>query len=102
MLGDVVVAVAAVGLEHKRGVVKTLAYRVRTVVSEREDRRRELEHLREALNCNGYPDWILRELREDNSDEGEVKRLEPVKETSDKERNKKIPVVIPHIKGFSE
>ena len=41
-----------------------------------------------------YPDWILRELKEDNSDEGEVKRPEPV--------NKKIPVVIPYIKGFSE
>ena len=31
-----------------------------------------------------------------------MKRPEPVKETSDKERNKKIPVVIPYIKGFSE
>ena len=88
--------------EHKRGVVKTLAYRAKTVVSEREDRRKELEHLRGALKCNGYLDWILRELKEDNSDEGEVKRPEPVKETSDKERNKKIPVVIPYIKGFSE
>ena len=75
-------------LEHKRGVVKTLAYRAKTVVSEREDRRKELEHLRGALKCNGYPDWILRELKEDNSDEGEVKRPEPVKETSDKERRK--------------
>ena len=89
-------------LEHKRGVVKTLAYRAKTVVSEREDRRKELEHLRGALKCNGYPDWILRELKEDNSEEREVKRPEPVKETSDKERNKKIPVVIPYIKGFSE
>ena len=82
--------------------MKTLAYRAKTVVSEREDRRKELEHLRGVLKCNGYPDWILRELKEDNSDEREVKRPEPVKETSDKERNKKIPVVIPYIKGFSE
>ena len=89
-------------LEHKRGVVKTLAYRARTVVSEREDRRKELELLRGALKCHGYPDWILLQLRDDYSDEGEVKRPEPVKETSDKERNKKIPVVIPYIKGFSE
>ena len=58
--------------------------------------------MRGALKCNGYPDWILRELKEDKSDEREVKRPEPVKETSDKERNKKIPVVIPYIKGFSE
>ena len=89
-------------LEHKIGVVKTLAYRAKTVVSEREDRRKELEHLRGALKCKGYPDWILRELKEDNSDEREVKTPEPVKETSDKERNKKTPVVIPYIKGFSE
>ena len=89
-------------LEHKRGVVKTLAYRAKPVVSEREDRRKELEHLRGVLKCNGYPDWILRELKENNSDEGKVKRPEPVKETSDMERNKKIPVVIPYIKGFSE
>ena len=82
--------------------MKTLAYRAKTVVSEREERRKELEHLRGALKCNGYPDWILRELKEDNCDEGEVKRPEPVKEISDKERNKKIPVVIPYIKGFSE
>ena len=46
-------------LEHKRGVVKTLVYRAWTVVSEREDRREELEHLRGARKCNGYPDWIL-------------------------------------------
>ena len=43
-------------VEHKRGVVKTLAYRARTVVSEREDRREELEHLRGVLKCNGNPD----------------------------------------------
>ena len=83
-------------------MVKTLAYRAKTVVSEREDRRKELEHLRGALKCNRYPDWILHELKEGNSDEGEMKRSESVKETLDKERNKKIPVVIPYIKGFSE
>ena len=61
-----------------------------------------MEHLRGALKCNGYPDWILRELKEDNIHEREVERPEPVIETADKARNKKIPVVIPYIKGFSE
>ena len=31
-------------LEHNRGVVKTLAHRAKTVVSERDDRRKELDH----------------------------------------------------------
>ena len=58
-------------LEHKRGIVKTLAYRARTVVSEREDRREELEHLRGALKCTGYPDWILRDLKNENKNRKE-------------------------------
>ena len=68
--------------------MKTLAYRARTVISEIEDRRKELEHLKAALKCNGYPDPILRNLRDDNSNEREVKRPEEVKETSDKQRKK--------------
>ena len=67
-------------LEHKRGVVKTLAYREKTVVSEREDRRKELDHLRGALKCNGYPEWILRDLREENNSESE-KEVETSGET---------------------
>ena len=90
-------------MEHKRGVVKTLAYRARTVVSERENRREELEHLRGALKCNGYPDWILPELKDENNDrEEEGKRSEETQVTPDKEKAKKIPIVIPYIKGFSE
>ena len=90
-------------LEHKRGIVKTLAYRARTVVSEREDRREELEHLRGALKCNGYLDWILRDLKsEHNNRKEEGKRSEEAQVTPDKERAKKIPVVIPYIKGFLE
>ena len=49
--------------------MKTLAYRARTVVSERDDRRKE--HLRGALKCNGCLDWILWDLRDDNSNEDE-------------------------------
>ena len=79
-------------LEHKRGIVKTLAYRARTVVSEREDRQ-----------CNGYLDWILRDLKnEHNNRKEEGKRSKEAQVTPDKERAKKIPVVIPYIKGFLE
>ena len=91
-------------LEHMRGVVKTLAHRAKTVVSEREDRRKELEHLRGALKCNGYPEWILRDLKEENNSdsEKEVETSGETVETSMKEKSKKIPVVIPYVKGFSE
>ena len=78
-----------------------LAYRARTVVNERDNRRKELEHLRGAMKCSGYPGWILCDLRDDSSKEKEVKRPE-VKATTYKERNKKLPVGIPYIKLFGE
>ena len=80
-----------------------MAYRARTVVSEREDRREELEHLRGALKCNGYLDWILRDLKnEHNNRKEEGKRSKEAQVTTDEERAKKIHVVIPYIKGFLE
>ena len=89
-------------LEHKRGAVKTLAYRARTVVSEREDRRKELEHLTGAMKCNGYQNWVygIWEMITADTEEGE--RSEEVKITLDKERTKKIPAVIPYMNGFLE
>ena len=74
------------------------------VVSEREDRRTELEHLRGALKYNGHLEWISRDLSEDNNNEldEEVETSEETMETTEKERSKKIPVAIPYIKGFSE
>ena len=56
---------------HKRWVVKTLAHRAKTVVSEKEDRRKELDHLRGALKRNGYLEWILRDLKEENNSDSE-------------------------------
>ena len=88
--------------ERHRDTQKTLAHRAKTVVSEREDRRKELEHLRGALKCNGYPEWILRDLKEENNSdsEKEVETSGETVETSRKEKSKKIPVVIPYLKGF--
>ena len=70
--------------------MKTLAYRARSVVREGDGRRKEIEHLRGALKCDGYPDWILLDLRNDNNNErekeGEIS--EEVKELPHKERRK--------------
>ena len=81
-----------------------MAHRAKTVVSEREDRRKELNHLGGALKYNGYPEWILRDLKEENNSDSE-KEMETsgeTVETSVKETSKKVSVVIPYVKGFSE
>ena len=52
-------------LEHKRGVVRTLTHRARSIVSDLGERKKEFEHVREALGYNGYPDWLLAETREE-------------------------------------
>ena len=46
-------------LEHKIGVVQTLVHKVKTVVSNKEEKRKEIEHLKDVLKCNKYPDCIL-------------------------------------------
>ena len=83
--------------------MKTLAHRANTVVSEREDRRKELDYLRGALKCNGYPEWIVRDLKEENNSDSEVEveTSGETVETSMKEKSKKLPVVIPYVKVFS-
>ena len=79
--------------------MKTFAHRAKTVVSEREDRRKELDHLRGALKCNGYPEWILRDLKEENKSDSEKEgeTLGETIETSVKEKLKSIPVMIPYV-----
>ena len=56
------------------------------------------------MKCNGYPKWILRDLKEENNSdsEKEVETSGETMETSVNERSKKILVVIPYVKGFSE
>ncbi len=46
-------------LEHKRGVMKTLMYRVDTIVSDIGDKESKRTHVKEALARNGYPDWLI-------------------------------------------
>ena len=84
-------------LEHKRGVVRTLTHRARSIVSDLGERKKELEHVREALGYNGYPNWLLAETREEIK---EKKREE--EETTTVTTGVKRPVIIPYIRGFSE
>ena len=70
-------------VEHKREAVKTLMNRVDRLVSDETELGREKEHIRKALQVNGYSDWMLGDLhvsdhldpvQEDGEEEKEVKR----------------------------
>ena len=41
-------------------MVRTLLHRAETIVTEEEDKQREIEHVKSALRTNGYPEWIFR------------------------------------------
>ena len=42
--------------------------------------RKQIDHLRGVLKSNGYPDWILWDLRDNNNNEQAEERSEEVKE----------------------
>ena len=46
-------------LQHKRAVVNTLLLRTHTLLSEEVDKVKEIQHVKEALKANNYPDWML-------------------------------------------
>ena len=82
--------------------MRTLTHRARSIVSDLGERKKELEHVRETLGYNGYPDWLLAETR------GEIKEKKREEEetttvtTGVKREDKKRPMIIPYIRGFSE
>ena len=46
-------------LQHKRAVVNTLLLQAHTLLSEEVDKIKEIQHVKEALKANNYPDWML-------------------------------------------
>ena len=64
-------------LEHKKGVVRTLMNRADRLVSDETELRREKDHIRKALQVNGYPDWMLADDRmSDQLDPGQAKGVD--------------------------
>ena len=57
--------------------------------------------MREALGYNSYPDWMLALTREEIKEKREEEEA-TVETTGAKGEDKKRPVIIPHIRGFSE
>jgi hypothetical protein len=82
-------------IEHKRGVIRTLKHRAEGIVSDDQERDKEVTHIKTVLKVNGYPDWLLNERRE---------RGTPTTQTNvpAQSTQKRPPIVIPYIKGVSE
>ena len=79
-------------LEHKRSVVRTLLHRAETLVTEEEDKQREIEHVKSALRTNGYPEWIFR-----------IPRKKSSPKAKDRSTTAKKPRAgMPYIRGTSE
>ena len=87
-------------LEHKRGLVRTLTHRAETIVSDPEDRERELDHVLTALSHNGYPSWLLKDPKQPTQER--QPSSEAMRQTSSGTVKEKYPVVMPYIRGFSE
>ena len=83
-------------LEHKRGVVNTLMYRADSVVSDDKEKSKEKDHVKKALSVNGYPEWLFKDTVAKKTNRSKNTNTVQQKEC------KKLPVVIPYIKGVSE
>ena len=79
-------------LQHKRAVVNTLLLQAKTLVSKEDDGKREIQHVKQALKTNNYPDWMLT-IRNNDSD---------TREFEESRNEKRVYASVPYIKGISE
>ena len=79
-------------LQHKRAVVNTLLLRAKTLASEEDDRVHEIQHVKQALKTNNYPDWMLT-IPNTESD---------TRESKESRNEKRVYASVPYIKGISE
>ena len=82
-------------MDQKLSVVSTLQHRAQTVVTDEDDRKKEIAHVTGALAKCGYPDWAI---------EKATKPPKEKKKPPEKQKNtrKGPPVALPYIKGVTE
>ena len=80
-------------LQHKRSVVRSLTYRAQNLVTEDQDRNKELHHIKAVLKDNDYPGWALKPPKQ--------RDLQPA-EIRNKKGNSVVNVPLPYIQGVSE
>ena len=73
-------------------MVYTLLLRAKTLVSEEDDGKREIQHVKQALKTNNYPDWMLT-IPNTESD---------TRESQESHNEKRVYASVPYIKGISE
>ena len=79
-------------LKHKASVIRTLYHRTETVVTEEEDKKQEIQHIKSALTKCGYPKWTLSNV---------MKPTQQSVKVSQPRGSKRPPIVIPYLKGLS-
>jgi len=85
-------------IEHKLSVVRTLLDRSRTLISEKEDKIKEDQHVETALQVCGYPKWTFQKVRT---------QMNSLTKKDQKKRQlevsvKRPPIVLPYVKKVSE
>ena len=85
-------------LQHKLSVVRTLLTRCSRIITDDDDKKEEIEHIKTALSKCGYPDWCVEKVRRHMECEGSKPAKNKNKQTERKSGN----VSIPYVKGLSE
>ena len=84
-------------IQHKLGVIRTLYHRAKSVVTDQEDLKAELDYIDKALTQCGYPAWALKCVR-DSTFATTTLTSKPQHET----RRTIASVTLPYVKGLSE
>ena len=88
-------------MEHKRSVV-----RARSIVSDLAERKKEMEHVRKALECNWCPNWTLaetwEEVKENTKEEKETMMVASGPKRERRERRDWLKSSRSYISSFSE
>ena len=81
-------------IEHKRSVVRTLLHRAEHIVSDEDDKKREIRHVKKALKANLYKPWIfdIPKRKETNNND----------KITNKQTQRKVNIGIPYTHGLSE
>ena len=84
-------------LHHKLGVTRTLLDICENIVTDPEDKKREEEHIHNALRQCGYPAWTLKKVKAGR--QGAKKKRDKPRDNTETSEGM---VVIHYIKGVSD